>query len=467
MHSVPASSTPTQAAFYMRQEERWVLVGPSSLALEAKVGRGSFASTALMDSETDGSLTDDASYEDSPDCSSGRTLLHPRPRMLQLDSLDAARVSSSYTTGVECDEVVNFATPVMSPLCGALRVTPCYISPNKALVRTDTNGAALDGLCGEGVGKGMTKSQSLDNIIDMVCAAEQAVREETLPELTLEGTGGVYFVSDASGGKVGVYKPSDEEVSSQANPRGCTEVLKKTIPPGEGWKREIAAYRLDHGHFAGVPETFQMRMPRSYFQSAEDKVGSFQRFVPSYAESWDVLPNVLPVEDIHRIAILDIRLCNSDRHGGNVLVVKEEADDVAERLVPIDHGCCFPTDLSELEFEWLLWSQSKAPLSPESLDYIRRLDAAQDARILKDELGIAPICADYVHVATRLLQIAAEAGLTLRHVGLMMRRPQLDALSELETAVAGEMRGDGRIDVDGVEPLLMQMVRRAAEPNDT
>lgn len=86
-----------------------------------------------------------------------------------------------------------------------------------------------------------------------------------------------------------------------------------------------------------------------------------------------------PVADVHRIGLLDIRLFNTDRHAGNILikVTKPPKDSAAAThqwlgneysLVPIDHGFCLPEALEPPYFEWLHWpqvqpqAQSLAPL---------------------------------------------------------------------------------------------------------
>lgn len=74
--------------------------------------------------------------------------------------------------------------------------------------------------------------------------------------------------------------------------------------------------------------------------------------------------------DVHRIGILDLRLFNTDRHSGNILVgptPSASATDMrsllvdsrasAYRLVPIDHGFCLPEALEPPYFEWLHWPQ--------------------------------------------------------------------------------------------------------------
>ena len=72
--------------------------------------------------------------------------------------------------------------------------------------------------------------------------------------------------------------------------------------------------------------------------------------------------------DVHRIGILDLRIWNTDRHAGNILVRRQRAssaglsglqmlDSSQLELVPIDHGFCLPESLEPPYFEWLHWPQ--------------------------------------------------------------------------------------------------------------
>ena len=72
------------------------------------------------------------------------------------------------------------------------------------------------------------------------------------------------------------------------------------------------------------------------------------------------------MKDVHRIGILDLRLFNTDRHAGNMLVrevptaKKTSADtwlDSQLELIPIDHGFCLPEALEPPYLEWLHWPQ--------------------------------------------------------------------------------------------------------------
>lgn len=78
-------------------------------------------------------------------------------------------------------------------------------------------------------------------------------------------------------------------------------------------------------------------------------MGSLQKFVESYSNCEDMGPAAFPVEEVHKITVLDMRLANADRHGGNILVYKQ-GDQSSIRLIPIDHGYCLPENVSSLNF---------------------------------------------------------------------------------------------------------------------
>jgi hypothetical protein len=67
--------------------------------------------------------------------------------------------------------------------------------------------------------------------------------------------------------------------------------------------------------------------------------------------------DIFDKEEVHKIAILDVRLLNLDRNLGNILVC---CDNGAEgnfdkyRLVPIDHGLSIPDTLAINDYE-LAW----------------------------------------------------------------------------------------------------------------
>lgn len=87
------------------------------------------------------------------------------------------------------------------------------------------------------------------------------------------------------------------------------------------------------------------------------KFGSLQYFVKSEGEISDFSTSRFPKDEIHKIAILDLRLFNLDRNEGNLLV-KTKTDKKSGKkvytLVPIDHGLCIPDNLAVCSFD-LFW----------------------------------------------------------------------------------------------------------------
>jgi len=265
-------------------------------------------------------------------------------------------------------------------------------------------------------------------------------------QLTEEGEGGTYFIApkNGCGAPIAVFKPSEEEIGCQRNPRGNTTSGRQEFAPGEGYKREVLAYQLDHCHFAKVPETVEIEIG--------GRVGSVQRFIPSICAAADTMPRKHSVEAVQRIAIFDIRTLNSDRHGGNLLVPSGDATS----LFPIDHSYILPEGYADLEnLEWMDWEQAKLPLGLSELQYIAGLNPAADQALVTNALGAES--GDIIWLTTTLLQIAAANGYTLNEMASFCRRPTLTQPSALESLIA-ECRLDldlgGAIDLTKAEATL-------------
>ena len=80
------------------------------------------------------------------------------------------------------------------------------------------------------------------------------------------------------------------------------------------------------------------------------------------------------VEEVHRIAILDIRTLNCDRNEANLLVKKmaildNEREKAVKskyyKLIPIDHGLSFPDNLEIYDYQlvWMNYPQATRPFS--------------------------------------------------------------------------------------------------------
>jgi hypothetical protein len=283
---------------------------------------------------------------------------------------------------------------------------------------------------------------------------------------------------------VAIFKPAEEEGFSRAG------LLK-----GEGAVREEAAFLLDslYGGFSGVPSTALASMPsprstpmpapavatRSVSEGAkpapqgEQLQGSIQAWVDAAGSMEDYgMPHDLAkaskfvsVQEVQKIAALDIRLFNTDRHGGNILLSKEDAkEDVDETaaaihscsfrlegiggdgdgsmgsgggggssssgirnsgkaLIPIDHGCILPSwhALSEARFDWLDWPQADCAMTPATVAHINSLSVIQDRRVLR-KLGVREECIDTMQICTMLLKLGCQMGSSFREIGNILQR---------------------------------------------
>lgn len=258
------------------------------------------------------------------------------------------------------------------------------------------------------------------------------------------GLGGAYYFRNSRFENVAIVKPTDEEPFAPNNPKGFVGKalgqpgLKRSVRVGETGIREVAAYLLDHDHFANVPPTALVKITHSIFnindgvngnkthnKNLVSKIASFQQFIKHNFDASDHGTSSFPVSEVHHIGILDIRIFNTDRHAGNLLVRK--LDGVGSfgqvELIPIDHGLCLPETLEDPYFEWIHWPQASIPFSDDELEYIRKLDPLSDCEMLRRELPmIREACLRVLVLCTIFLKEAAEFGLCLSEIGEMMSR---------------------------------------------
>ncbi|CAM0914170.1 unnamed protein product [Alopecurus aequalis] len=290
----------------------------------------------------------------------------------------------------------------------------------------------------------------------------RAIRNGVDPVPVNSGLGGAYYFRNSKGENAAIVKPNDEEPFAPNNPKGFTgralgqPGLKRSVRVGETGYREVAAYLLDYGNFANVPPTVLVKISHPIFNVNEgvgstnkkaslgdappvSKIASFQQFAPHDFDASDLGTSSFPVSAVHRIGILDIRIFNTDRHAGNLLVRKvtgaEKFGNQTE-LIPIDHGLCLPECLEDPYFEWIHWPQASIPFSEDELEYITNLDPVKDADMLRMELPmIREACLRVLILSTIFLKEGASFGLCLAEIGEMMSREftgREDQPSELE-----------------------------------
>ncbi|XP_071705547.1 phosphatidylinositol 4-kinase gamma 6-like [Rutidosis leptorrhynchoides] len=269
----------------------------------------------------------------------------------------------------------------------------------------------------------------------------KAIENGIEPVPISSGLGGAYYLRNCDGDNVAIVKPTDEEPFAPNNPKGFVGKvlgqpgLKPSVRVGETGFREVAAFILDHDRSAKVPPTTLVKISRSVFNINDRKnlentmqvfkIASLQQYITHDVVASDYGTSNFPVSAVHRIGILDVRILNTDRHAGNILIRKPKnlGNFGQVELVPIDHGLCLPESLDDPYFEWIHWPQASVPFSDDELDYISNLDPVHDSDLLRTELPmIREACVRVLVVCTIFLKEAASFGLCLTEIGEMMTR---------------------------------------------
>lgn len=179
----------------------------------------------------------------------------------------------------------------------------------------------------------------------LIQLTDMGLRSGISPVLVDGATGGTYFLRNSERKICLVFKPAEEEPAAPYNPHQTTSMMGKHRPsykggivPGFGMFREIAAFTVDDG-FAGVPPTHVAKV-RFSLATKEAKIGSVQSYVRNICTAEEMGSSKFNVDDIQRIAVLDIRLCNLDRHGGNLLVTHsryhQDSASAMQAQTPVD-----------------------------------------------------------------------------------------------------------------------------------
>lgn len=312
--------------------------------------------------------------------------------------------------------------------------TPCFSPTGRDLQQRDQSGPI------EILGCSNQSVRTKELIKDIV----EAIKSGIDPIPVHSGLGGAYYFRNCFGENVAIVKPTDEEPYAPNNPKGFVGKalgqpgLKRSVRVGETGFREVAAYLLDYDHFANVPSTSLVKVTHPIFNVNDgmnghmhqdrkqvSKIASLQQFIPHDFDASDHGTSSFPVAAVHRIGILDIRILNTDRHAGNLLVRKLDGVGMFGQveLVPIDHGLCLPEGLEDPYFEWIHWPQASIPFSEDELQYIDHLDPFWDSEMLRMELPmIREACLRVLVLCTIFLKEAVTFGLCLAEIGEMMSR---------------------------------------------
>ncbi|EAS04300.2 phosphatidylinositol 3- and 4-kinase family protein (macronuclear) [Tetrahymena thermophila SB210] len=324
---------------------------------------------------------------------------------------------------------------------------------------------------------------------------KKALNCKIIPKLTESGISGSYFLENVDRNNVAIFKPLDEEPYAPNNPKGYVGKLgqrgiRSGIRSGEQGYREVVAYILDPEGFHGVPATtfvefyhpsFKYNQSQLTNQQKEDhnikrpsfidvdkanfqqilsdfnqdqiKRGSLQVFVKNTEECGNYGNSIFSIDEVHKIAILDIRILNCDRNDQNILVKKKKKKKVninpqelkklpnykAQlleydfQLIPIDHGLSLSDsfDICQDDLNWMWWEQSEQQFSEKSLQYIEQIQIEQDLKILQNQFNLREECLKCFRIANIVLKKGAQSGLTIKEIGNILYRED----SEIESTV--------------------------------
>ncbi|KAE8659368.1 Phosphatidylinositol 4-kinase gamma 6 [Hibiscus syriacus] len=211
--------------------------------------------------------------------------------------------------------------------------TPCLAPTGKDIQQRDQSGPIEILVC----------SDHISRIKKLVRKIVEAMKIGIDPIPVCGGLGGAYYFRNSQGANCAIVKPTDEEPYAPNNPKGFIGKalgqpgLKRSVRVGETGFREVAAYLLDYDHFANVPSTALVKVTHSIFNVNDgvngkkqqerkefSKIASLQQFIPHDFDASDYGTSSFPVAALHKIGILDIRIVNTDRHAGNLLVRKSD-----------------------------------------------------------------------------------------------------------------------------------------------
>lgn len=297
---------------------------------------------------------------------------------------------------------------------------------------------------------------SMERTISLV---QSGFNKNINPDKTQFGISGSYFLKDKMRNQVAIFKPMDEEPFAPNNYKGYKGKfgelsLRNGIYSGGLCLREVAAYYLDSKGIHGVPETTLVEIYHPQFKNfckghvsmyvkkgtyknrfiemikdygnEEIKIGSLQKLVRKNGVACDISPSKFDLYEVHKIALLDLRILNCDRNDENILF-KRISNEKYE-LIPIDHGLSLPATLEIYRHDlcWLTWKQVQLPVHEDLKNYILQLNPLDDVMLLKNKLDISENSLKIMALAEIFLKKALQLNLTIYEIAMMVYRDDED-----------------------------------------
>ena len=174
------------------------------------------------------------------------------------------------------------------------------------------------------------------------------------------------------------------------------------------------------------------------------KYGSLQKFVHNAEVAVNFSSDLFSTEEVHKIAILDLRILNCDRNDENILVIKKKnkSGQKEYKLIPIDHSLTFPDCIEIYEYEmcWTGWKQSKEPFSQKMLEYINSIDITGDMKKISETVKMRPICLRNYRIANITLQLGVQFNLNLYEIAMLIYRKGYDEVPSIVEKIVEECK---------------------------
>ena len=247
----------------------------------------------------------------------------------------------------------------------------------------------------------------------------------------VHGCSGTYFAPGLTRTITGVFKPFDEEIGGPNNPkkkyfRRCfgQRLTGYSTVVGEGLFKEIAAYLIDRSlKLNVVPFTTCVLFESSFFydnagghimKKSQQKIGSFQEYRAGYYHIYEISKKnleAIPLDQVQRIALLDLLIGNQDRNAGNLLTNGRE-------LVAIDHGYSLSPSLLQkpLLGTFKEMPQLELPFLPLLEGKINSLSVPKLRGLLKKRCFIDERALDRLEERMALIRQAVAQGLSVKEM---------------------------------------------------
>lgn len=184
-------------------------------------------------------------------------------------------------------------------------------------------------------------------------------------------------------------EPAREAIAARVSDM-LTGALGFSVPMPQTQIVTVAQEQLDQSALDDFVKAGTPKMARQPSYS-----GSVQSVVATKGSARKLLPGekaALPVRATQELAVLDILTLNTDRHSGNLLL--QDDGNGGNRLVPIDHGLCFPGTGAQDRIATKMGSRHNVlleipgahePFDPQVLASIQNLQPEVIAETLKRE----------------------------------------------------------------------------------